>query len=572
MFKTISNKIILSFSILILLLVLFLLVFFNDMVKDTHLNILKREMGEKTRFIELVLQQDPDYLQNVEEIKKVVNLRVTIVDNSEAEKGAVIADSDIEDVSRMDNHQYRVEIKNASMNGTGDSIRYSNTFNSDMLYFARASGSIIIRLAKPLQEIDKSLRKVRNLILFFGAMIFVISIIVTVLISKKITGSIDETLNFAEQFSEGDYSKRILNYSEDEMGHLQKSLNKLADIIVEKIDSLVLEQSKLEITIDSIHDGIAVVDNEKKIILANQAFTTLLSIAPPGIGSTYYEVIRNSSFNSKIEYAIENGEKNQFEEEFLTGVSCEVFIRPIKEENTIQGILIVVHDITEKKKIDRVKTELVGNLSHELKTPITILKGYLETIINHLDKPDLCKDFIGKAVINLDRQNSIINDMLTLNMLETSKYFSMEEVSIKEVIGNCVSLLETKAQNKGIAFSIFLDPIDDSFMCNKFLTEAIFFNIIDNAINYNIENGEVKIIAEITNGGKTISISDSGIGIPPEAAEKIFERFYRVDKSRSRDTGGTGLGLSIVKHSAELQGWNIRINPQNKGTSFLVEL
>lgn len=338
------------------------------------------------------------------------------------------------------------------------------------------------------------------------------------------------------------------------------------------MENLILEQKKLQITIESINDGIAVIDNKKRILIANKAFGTLLDIRCSFLNRIYFEVIRSSFLNSKIEYSLSNGEPNYFEDELINGKICEFFINPIKEEKTIQGILIVVHNITDKKRIDRLKTDLVGNLSHELKTPLAIVKGYLETISDNFNNPDLCKNFIEKAIINVNRQNLIITDMLKLNMLETMRNFQMEEINLKNIIENCTDILDPKAASKNIKISKTIDVIDMVIKGNRFLAEEIFFNIIDNAINYNIKNGEICILAEKSFRKISIFISDTGIGIPNEAFERIFERFYRVDKSRSRLTGGTGLGLSIVKHAIELLNWDIKFSSNNNGTTFIIEI
>ncbi|HON79901.1 MAG TPA: ATP-binding protein [Spirochaetota bacterium] len=578
MLRKISNKITFSYTVLIIFLVLFLLIFFNDLVRETHLNILKKGMSEKIGFIELSLKGilqgqglapgNRTLMVKIRKLSEVINLRITIVNDA----GNVLADSEVGTVETMDNHRTRNEISNAFGTGAGDSIRYSRTLRIDMLYYAMKSGAVVIRLAKPLYEVEENLSRVRKLILFLGGVIIIVTLIIVAIISKKITGPINETLDFAEKFSEGDYSRRILNYSDDEIGNLQMSLNKLADIIVDKIDNLVLEQKKLEITIESIHDGIAVIDHNKNILIANRSFMSFLDVRTEYINRKYFEVIRSSSFNSKVEFALMSGESSEFEEEFLNRKYCEVFITPVKEEKTIQGILIVVHDITEKKRIDRLKTELVGNLSHELKTPVAIQKGYLETIREYLDDRAMCMDFLDKSLVNVERQNSIINDMLKLNKIETSRSFSDEEIDIKETILNCVELLNHKALKKGVAIQAGIDALNRKIHANRFLAEEVFFNIIDNAINYNVEKGSITISALTEQREVIIRIADTGIGIPEDSIDKIFERFYRVDQSRSRSTGGTGLGLSIVKHAAEMLKWNVEVNSGSTGTEFTIHV
>ena len=571
--KKISNKIILYYSLLIIFLVIFLLIFVNDLVRDTHLNVIKREMTEKLNFIGLVVRTELHGELHKKRLKafvdrssEIINLRLTVVDA----EGAVLADSDVEDVSGLDNHLYRVEINRSLRNGTGESVRYSNTLETDMLYSARFIDPYVFRVAKPLCEIDENLYALKKIIVFLGFFVVIASVVITIYISNKLTRPINETLNFAKQFSHGDYTKRILNYSDDEIGVLQRSLNRMADTVVEKIESLLFEQKKLQVTIESITDGITVIDNEKRVLIANRSFIDLFEIDTLTTNRVYYEVIRSRSLNSKIEYALSTGEPVRFEEEFFNGSFLDVSIKPIKEERTLQGILVVLHDITEKKKIEQIKTDLVSNMSHELKTPVAIIKGYLETIEENIDNIDLCRDFIKKAISNADRQNAIINDILKLNLLETTWDFLVEQISVQEIIQNCIELLKPKTLSKKIKIHCDIDNIKDFTKGNRFLAEEIFFNIIDNAINYNNEEGVVSITAEQSEKGCMVSVNDTGIGIPKEALDRIFERFYRVDKSRSRDTGGTGLGLSIVKHAVEMLNWEIDVSSGKNGTSFRI--
>ncbi|HRX15988.1 MAG TPA: ATP-binding protein [Spirochaetota bacterium] len=210
-------------------------------------------------------------------------------------------------------------------------------------------------------------------------------------------------------------------------------------------------------------------------------------------------------------------------------------------------------------------------MSHELKTPVTIIKGYLETIALNLNNTEQCSGYIRKAIENADRQTSIINDIIKLNMIETSNDFANEKIIIDDLLEGCVNILGQKAQLRDIQLNKKLEAMGEGVVGNKFLAEEIFFNLIDNAINYNLPGGEVNIESSISNNNQlTVKINDTGIGIPKESIDRIFERFYRVDKGRSRESGGTGLGLSIVKHAATLLGWKITVRSDSKGSSFRV--
>ncbi|HSV98325.1 MAG TPA: ATP-binding protein [Spirochaetota bacterium] len=568
-------KMIFFYTALTFVIGLFFFFFFIDLARNTHLSIIRKNLAEKAKLTEVFLERGGtlharDFRalnDEVRRISSIINLRVSVIDLN----GNVRGDSS-RDVETLDNHYFRKEVRQSIEEGHGESMRYSNSLRTEMLYSALRSNGYIIRLAKPLDEIDQSVARVRNISMSVIGGLLLLAFLVNMAISKVITRPLNETIDFVEDFAHGDLARRIFNYSDDEVGRLQKSLNRLADSMQDKINTLVLEQNKLEVTIENINDGIAVIDGNKKIVLLNKAFSVLMEMKTRPHGRYFYETIRNSTLNASIERSLADGDKSRFEMELLSGVSLEVNINPIREEKTLQGVLIVVHDATERKRIMRIKTELVGNLSHELKTPITILKGYLETIREHLHDPVSTAGFLEKALLNIDRQNSIINDMLKLNMLETAPVFPLEQISVVDIITNCVNILAPKIRERGITLVPELGDSRLEVKGNRFLVEEVFFNLIDNAINYNRPGGSIGVTAEIRPASLVISVTDTGIGIPEESRERIFERFYRVDKSRSRATGGTGLGLSIVKHTVDLLGWEISVKSGIAGTAFVVEI
>ncbi len=409
MIKKIKNRITVYYSLLVMVVVVLLYVMFTDMARNMNLQNVRAAMAERARLVDVSFKlssrlnhealKDADLMKSlVKDISEVINLRVTVVDKN----GNVIADSSVQDVRTLDNHRYRKEILAAFENGSGESVRHSNTLNVDMFYYAFRSGSCVIRISEPLYVIENSNGYVRKLVAVISVLLVIAGMGAAFVISRYITLPIMETISFAGDFSSGDYSRRIRHYRDDEIGFLQKSLNTLADTIVEKMESLTLERQKLSVTLDNIHDGIAVIDTNHRIVISNQAFNALAGISVSTAGRIYFEVIRGSSFNSTIEYSLANGEGNRFEENFADDTICEVTVTPIREEGTLQGILVVLHDITGKKRIDRIKTELVGNLSHELKTPIAILRGYIETIRDHLDQPDMCHEMIRKCLVNVE--------------------------------------------------------------------------------------------------------------------------------------------------------------------------
>ncbi len=574
MLKKISNRLIVSYFALTVVLVVIILMLLGRYLKNTHLDIIKAEMSNYDTLIDyefkklsIKAERSAILSETVSELAAIIRLRITVINPD----GTVIADSNVKDLSNVENHQYRKEIMDALSSGAGYSIRYSSTLRTDMLYYAIFRENMIIRLAKPLHDVDRSLASLRGMVFKAALLALVISVIMIVIISYRISRPFNETLSFASDFARGDYKRRILNYNDDEIGSLQKALNIMADTIVQTIEDHVMEQKKLEATLNSISDGIAMVDSDRQIVIYNNSFLNMLGITAELNGKQYFEIIRNSTLNGRINKSLQSGEKDFFEIETAGEHFFEAVVSPIKKEKVIQGILVVLHDISEKRKIERIKSDLVSNVSHELKTPIAIIRGYLETVKENYENRAMTMNFIDRAIENVDRQNALIQDIIKLSMIESTREFEKETIDIRAIIERCLDLLAPKITKKEINLvNSFGAEIDYTVTANHFLVEEIFFNIIDNGINYNSDRGTLAVEGSQSGDKLIIKISDTGIGIPAEFKERIFERFYRVDRSRSRATGGTGLGLSIVKHAAMVLAWDVYVDSDNAGSSFTI--
>jgi two-component system phosphate regulon sensor histidine kinase PhoR len=576
MFKTLSNRLIFSYALLIGVLSVSLFVFFNSLVYNTNISIIENEMGEKSRFLEQAfLEQKGTWPGNraavareAATLTKIVELRVTLVNPD----GSVFFDSEVGDASAMDNHLNRAEVIAARDDDSGYSIRHSSTIGTDMLYYARKTPGFYIRLAKPLHSVDENLAKTKRAIALFSVSAAIAGLLFVVMISRRLTRPLRETRAFAEEFSQGHYERRIQNYSDDEIGLVQRALNNLADTVKEKMDGLVSEQNKLAVTLETMTDGIALIYSDGTFGFTNSAFSAVFGYAGVTAGRRYFEVIRSRRINARLDKVSGKNMSDRFEEEFSDGRVFEIIINPVSDSSAAVSTLLVMHDITEKKRIDRVKSDLVGNMSHELKTPVTIIKGYLETIQSSIREPEMCMPLISRAIENADRQNAIINDILKLHRIESSGDIERETIDLQAVIDGCIGLLSAKAANRKVILSAEYQTQTKVPGGNRFLAEEIFFNLIDNAIAYNRENGGVTVTVKRKDKNIICSVKDTGSGIPKESIDRIFERFYRVDKSRSRATGGTGLGLSIVKHSVELLGWKIAVVSEGAGSEFIVTI
>ncbi|MCX8123877.1 MAG: ATP-binding protein [Spirochaetes bacterium] len=574
MIKSLRSKLIIVYSIALIFFISFLLFYIHKHIQNEFTSFLRDELKQNIEYIHTYCQSfhrpinknffNYEIVTALKNVAQKSSLRITIIQHD----GTVLFDTDA-NPELMENHSYRPEILEARKNGTGMSIRFSNTIGADMLYVASFYDSYYIRTAKSLTNINTLIESLTKNILFTGIIVLIISIAVTAIFANMFTKPIKESVQFINKFFNGDLTARILNYNDDEMGYLQKSMNLLADNIQQRINELTNEKNKLFMIIESIHDPIALIDEDKKIAIYNKAFANCFEYPENITNKYYFTVIRHSELNAKIHIAFSQKQRISFEET-IAGNHFQIFIYPFTEP--AKGILLLMHDVTEQKRIQQLKSDLVGNLSHELKTPISIIRGYLETIKDNICDQKTAEQFIESALTNVERQNAIINDMLKLNQLETSSYPVTESINLKKIINQCVELLMPKIQKKNLAIVMDIESLPQKVLGNAFLAEEIFFNLIDNAINYNNEKGSITITATKNSQSLSIHITDTGIGIPHDEIPRIFERFYRVDKSRSRETGGTGLGLSIVKHAALILGWTVGVTSSSNGSTFTITI
>ncbi|HEY1406343.1 MAG TPA: histidine kinase dimerization/phospho-acceptor domain-containing protein, partial [Spirochaetota bacterium] len=537
--KRFARKIIFLYATFITGIILFLLLFFNNLIYDAHLSIIKREMDEKGNFVEQIFREEhasPDKPDSITRAAKtaagIINLRLTVINSD----GRVISDSEVPDVSLMENHLYRPEIQDSRENKMGFHIRRSATVKTDMLYCAKKYGSVYIRLAKPLHEIDASIAILRRGVLTAGTVLAIGTLLLIILVSRRLAKPIAETGEFATQFASGNFDRRILNYSDDEIGSVQRALNAMADTLVGTINDLRSGQEKLRTTLETIPDGIALVAPDGKISFSNKAFADIFALSVSPVGRLHFEIIRSREINLELEAILKNGTPPRPEEISLGDRIFELFLNRVREGDAQHSALLLLHDITEQKKMERIKSELVGNMSHELKTPIAIMRGYLETIRESTQPNEQIRQFIDKAIENADRQNSLITDILKLHLMESSTEFPREEIHLDSIIDSIITLIKPKAAEKEISFSVHTEDLKRRIPGNRFLAEEIFFNLIDNAVNYNNPHGSVTIRSERGEKSILIHVEDTGIGIPSDSIDRIFERFYRVDKSRSRAT------------------------------------
>lgn len=479
------------------------------------------------------------------------SLRVTIIDLS----GNVIADSNSSDIE--DNHLERDEIKNP-----GKIVeRYSKTVNRKMIYLAKKLDNCYIRVSIPVDSINDFISKYIAISIVMVCITFGISIIVMVKLNDKSLKPINDQINqLAIIADESHYDNLSIDEFPTVLSMVKKKIN-------DRIIDAKYNEEKIQCLIKEVEQGIVVIDDKGYINLANPKAYSMLSLEGADVvGKKYLYLIDNISVQEKIEHALESKKDDEI---IITkdNLFISIQIKFVTSSWLRNGIILTLLDVTNERKLEENKKEFFQNASHELKSPLTCIIGYqqmiTEGIINSLDE---IKDTSKKTLSEALRMNSILSDMLNLSALEVEKTSSKEMLNLKDIVIDVSTALNVRCFEQNVTLNLDLDDV--IINANQQEMMELVRNLIDNAIKYNKPNGSV----DVTLKEKYLQVSDSGIGIDNKDIERIFERFYRVDKARSRKTGGTGLGLSIVKHICLNNGFKINVKSQlDVGTTFSIE-
>lgn len=504
--------------------------------------------------------------------------RITFIDF----KGNVLGESEA-DFHSMGNHLHRKEIQESLQGKVGKDIRFSNTLGVDFLYIAvpLTSSEIIIRISVPLVQ----LKRIDQIIWVYTAIGILAGLLLTTILALRFSSSmihpINELISVSKEISEGNYSKRVQINTNDEIGHLANTFNEMTSKLERTLSEMTDKNLKVDSIIDSMISGVVAVDNDYKVMLINSIACDMFGIknGPGVIGINILELIRNNQIISLLNETVENNVSQMNEISVGSPVDkiFRIYTNPIKSKDVSavnSGGIATIHDITNIKKLEQIRTEFVSNVTHELKTPLTSIRGFIETLKNGaIEDKNVSTKFLDIIDIESERLYVLINDILQLSEIETQQTDSnIGTHNVKLILEEIFSVLTVAANKKGVAMDFEVDD-NLSINVNRDRIKQMLINLIDNAIKYNSENGHVLVNVCKQEGKIIFTIKDSGIGIAEEHISRIFERFYRVDKGRSRNMGGTGLGLSIVKHIVNLYSGSINVKSEpGKGSEFIIQL
>ena len=505
--------------------------------------------------------------------------RVTLI----AADGRVVGESDrrADDLARLDNHRDRPEVRTALEGRLGRDLRRSATVDAPLLYVAwpvRDAGRVIgvLRLALPLSAVTASYASLHQVLLLGGGVALLVALGIGIFVAGRVTRPVVDMQSIARQMSEGNFLVRAPSRSTDEIGTLGRSLNVLAARLREKVQDLEQERAKVTAILDGMVEGVVAVDGHEHVLVMNERARAIFGLgAMRGERKPFLEVIRNVELHELFRDSRAGSPGLVLRREVRlaapAGRVLEVQALPLALGGDEWGLVMVLHDVTELRRLEDVRTEFVANVSHELRTPLTAIHGYLETLLEGaLEEPEHARKFLEIVFRHTERLGRLISDLAELSNIELGRItLALAPTPLGEVVDSVVAIIGPRAARGGVRLASAVPPGLVAVTADHDRLVQILINLVDNAVKYTPHGGDVRIGASLIAGDRVeVTVTDTGIGIPRSDLPRITERFYRVDKARSRELGGTGLGLAIVRHLVLAHGGELAIESEvEQGTT-----
>ncbi len=593
----IFKRIFILYAIIILLAVLVTELYITNAVRENYVDNLKKNLSVQTTLISTGIPfHSPSPIDDLcGRLKEASGARVTVI----AMNGRVIGDSDTKSVF-MTNHADRIEIQQASMNGTGTAIRYSDTLHYDFLYVARKvtigeKPQGFVRMSVPLKGVDTAINKLRLKIISVVSLILLATGMFSAWQIGRIRRFTRRIRDFSTSLARGELGKKLFLGHAGEFDEIAGSLNTMSVELRRGIAETEEEKERLNVILRNIPDALLISDAQDVIQISSLAARKVFGVSPVR-GKRFIEVVRNREFVTLVEKVRKSLAPGvaEFKLDYPEERYVMAMVSPLSYRGgELSGFVAIFHDVTRLKALERVRKDFVANVSHELKTPISAITGFAETLLDGaLDNRSDAEKFIDIILSHSARLQRLVEDLLTLSRIEMGEMqFRMQAVHVKQTVENTLSLMKPQAEARGITVTQEIGPGLLPVFADPDRITQVLLNLLDNAVKFTPERGSVRVSARLVRNAECgmrndkdhselrtpnsepdrnfieISIEDTGPGIPPLLIPRLGERFYRVDPARSRDLGGTGLGLAIVKHILQALGSSLTIkNAQRHGT------
>ena len=581
MFHSIQWRITVSFIVVVAVSMGTLGVYLANSITSSQVASLRSQLENEAKITaeaSLPAFLGPDKKESLDilakKLGKQIDARVTIIDLD----GTVLGDSE-KDPSVMENHAGRPEVRDALAKGVGESTRYSTTLGHKMMYVAVPiySGSEVLGIARvslPLTAVESLVNRVRISVIAAMAIATLMVILAAWLITRTTTKPIRELTNASKRIASGELGQEITIGARDEAGELARAFNQMSLKLREMVETISEDRSRLASILDNMADGVIMTDTEGKIVLVNRATEKIFQIRnESALGRPLIEAVRDHDVDEVLKSCLETGQERvaQFESS-----SSERFLRVIAvpiTDGRMSGALLLFQDLTELRDLQTMRRELVGNISHEFRTPLAGIKAMVETLRDGaVNDKEIAKDFLVRIEGEVDRLTHMVAELTELSRIETGKaHLKLEPLNLNLLIDEVVTQLRPQAERQQL--SISKEPAADlpSVHADKERIRQVIVNIIHNAIKFTHPGGRITVTTRRLDESVAVDITDTGIGIANDDLPRIFERFYKADRARSR--GGTGMGLAIAKHIVEAHGGNIWAeSEEGKGSTFTFSL
>lgn len=574
----IFKRIFVLYAVVIIAAAFFVELYITAAVREDYIENLRKNLAIQITLISKNVQFDQTGADNIDSLcralKDDTGARVTVI----AHDGKVIGDSDT-DSRLMDNHRHRTEIEQSLLFDIGMAVRYSDTLRHDFLYIARRISQAektegFIRLAVPLKEVDRSLLMIRLKIGLVVLIVLLSTWLFSILQTDHLRRLLKEITNFSRSLSGGEIEKRLFLKNAGEFNEIAENLTMMSEKLQHIMALSEEEKNRLNVILRSMPDALMIIDDKGKIILSSSSVKDFFGDIPV-TGMNFIEVVRNHDCSALMEKVRRDHAPGitDFRIEYPAEKYLSLRVSPLLYHGKeLSGFVAVFHDITGIEKLEQVRKDFIANVSHELKTPITAIKGFADTLLEGaLEDKENAVRFLQTIKSNSERINNLVDDLMIISKIELGVIrVEKKMIRLNIVFENITDLFRDKADAKGLTLTAENRTGSGEISADSDRLIQILTNLVDNAIKFTVEGG-VTFGIDRENENIFLFVEDTGIGIPAKYLPRLGERFYRVDPARSRKMGGTGLGLAIVKHLVKAHGWTMQIESRpGKGTKVSI--
>ena len=504
---------------------------------------------------------------------RTMGARVTVI----GADGALLGDSDLDAnaVRTVENHRERPEVVAATARGVGTSRRFSTTLRTEMLYvavpFRRADSSGTVRVAMALDEVDVAVSRLRTVLLVAWLLGLGVALVMSVLASQLLARTLRSLVRTAHAMAAGQLDHRIHIESDDEIGGIAVSLNRMSEELEATVATLATERDRMAAVLEGMAEAVVALDENQRVTLVNASAQRLLGEDADPVGSALSELVSAPPLQALLTGLGHGVGETEFD---LPGPHPRRVLARAAPQRTAGGAVLVLRDVTRIRDLETVRRDFVANVSHELRTPVSVIRANAETLLGPAELgPERAQSFTEAILRNAERLSHIIADLLDLARIEAGEIaLDVQPTEVASVVGRAVEAVEETARNKRLKLAVDV-PRELVAAVDAKVLEQVLLNLLDNAVKYTPDGGRVGVRAHSKDGVVCVEVDDDGPGIEPRHRQRIFERFFRVDPGRSRAVGGTGLGLSIVRHLVESMGGQVGVEPATpQGSVFWVTL